>query len=156
DFNEALAAELGMLQEALRCDGAALWVGARWHTVGKVPDPREAAELIAWLQRSDPAAQVLATDAAADWHSGPMVDGSVAGVMALCLGGREDWLLLFRREQLQDVRWAGEPAKALVPTDDGVRIAPRRSFATWKERVRGRSLPWNDADRRAAERLHRL
>ena len=52
--------------------------------------------------------------------------------------------------------WAGEPAKALVPTDDGTRIAPRRSFATWREEVRGRSLPWNDADHRAGERLHRL
>lgn len=171
DFNAALAAELGTLQEALRCDGAALWAGARWHTAGSVPDPREAAGLLAWLQHADAGASVLATDAAADWHSTQafdesmrdegmrdegVVDGSVAGVLALCLGGREDWLLLFRNEQRQDVRWAGEPGKALVPTDDGVRIAPRRSFATWQELVRGRSLPWSDADRRAAERLHML
>jgi light-regulated signal transduction histidine kinase (bacteriophytochrome) len=155
DFNAALADELATLQEALRCDGAALWVGSRWHTVGRVPDPREAPALLAWLQRGDEA-QVHATDSAAEWHAGPMVDGSVAGVLALCLGGREDWLLLFRDEQLQDVRWAGEPEKALLPTDDGLRIAPRRSFATWKQLVRGRSLPWSDADRRAAERLHRL
>lgn len=166
DFNAALAAELGTLQEALRCDGAALWAGARWCTAGAVPDPRQAAGLLAWLQRTDAGASVLATDAAADWDSSQAfdaglfddsgVDGSVAGVLALCLGAREDWLLLFRNEQRQDVRWAGEPDKALVPTDDGVRIAPRRSFATWKQRVRGRSLPWSDADRRAAERLHML
>ena len=161
DFNAALAAELGTLQEALRCDGAALWAGARWYTAGKVPDPREAAGLLAWLHRGDAAAPVLATDAAMDWQANPAfdegaADGGVAGVLALCLGGREDWLLLFRNEQRQDVRWAGEPAKALVPTDDGVRIAPRRSFATWQELVRGRSLPWSDADRRAAERLHML
>ena len=154
DFNEALGGELEMLKEALRCDGAALWVGSRWRTAGRVPDPREAPELLAWLQRTGH--DVVATDAAAEWHSGPMVDGSVAGVLGLRLGGDEDWLLLFRDEQLQDVRWAGEPAKALVPTDDGTRIAPRRSFATWREQVRGRSLPWSDADRRAAERLHRL
>ncbi len=154
DFNAALAGELDMLKEALRCDGAALWVGSRWHTAGRVPDPREAPELLAWLHRAE--ADVVATDAAADWHAGPMVDGSVAGVLGLCLGGREDWLLLFRVEQLQDVRWAGEPEKALVATDDGERIAPRRSFATWRQLVHGRSLPWSDADRRAAERLHRL
>jgi light-regulated signal transduction histidine kinase (bacteriophytochrome) len=156
DFNAALAGELAMLQDALHCDGAALWAGSRWHTVGRVPDPREAPELLAWLHRMDGQAEVVTTDAAADWHSGPMVDGSVAGVMGLCMGGGEDWLLLFRDEQLQDVRWAGEPAKALVPTDDGERIAPRRSFATWRQLVRGRSLPWSAADHRAAERLHRL
>ncbi len=156
DFNAALAGELAMLQEALRCDGAALWVGSRWHTAGRVPDPREAPELLAWLRREGAEAALIASDTAADWHAGPMVDGSVAGVMALCLGGGEDWLLLFRDEQLQDVRWAGEPGKAPVPSDDGIRIAPRRSFATWRQRVRGRSLPWSDADRRAGERLHRL
>ncbi|MGN6112569.1 MAG: GAF domain-containing protein, partial [Luteimonas sp.] len=153
DFNAALAAELATLQEALRCDGAALWIGSRWHTVGRVPDPREAPALLAWLHRGDES-HVHATDSAAEWHAGPMIDGSVAGVLGLCLGGREDWLLLFRDEQTQDVRWAGEPEKALVATDDGVRIAPRRSFATWKQLVRGRSMPWSDADRRAAERLH--
>ena len=67
-------------------------------------DPREAPELLAWLQRTGH--DVDATDVAADWHSGPMVDGSVAGVLGLRLGGDEDWLLLFRVEQLQDVRWA--------------------------------------------------
>ena len=55
--------KLEMLKEALRCDGAALWVGSRWHTVGRVPDPREAPELLAWLQRT--ANDVVATDAAA-------------------------------------------------------------------------------------------
>lgn len=158
DFNAALIRELEVLMDALRCDGAALWAGSRWHTAGHVPDPREAPSLLAWLGRAEPVLPgVVATDAAADWHSGPMVDGSVAGVMGLALDGTgEDWLLMFRVEQQQDVRWAGEPAKALVPTDDGVRIAPRRSFATWRELVRGRSLPWAGEDRRAAERLHRL
>src|SRR5690606_11477192 len=156
DFNAALAGELDMLKGALRCDGAALWVDSRWHEAGRVPDPREAPALLAWLERVEPVFPgVVATDAAADWHAGPMVDGSVAGVMGLHLGG-DDWLLLFRVEQQQDVRWAGEPAKALVPTDDGVRIAPRRSFATWRELVRGRSLPWTAEDRRAGGHLHQL
>ena len=68
--------------------------------------------------------------------------------------GADDWLLLFRNEQVETVRWAGEPKKALVPTDDGLRIAPRRSFSVWRESVRGRSAPWSEADRRGARRLH--
>ena len=156
DFDSALGAELEMLREALRCDGAALWLGSRWQTVGAAPDPRLAAELLEWLAHGTGSAEVVASDRAGEWRSPLLRDDEIAGVMGLCLGGREDWLLFFRKEQLQDVTWAGEPSKAMVPTDDGIRIAPRRSFATWREQVRGRSLPWNDADHRAGERLHRL
>lgn len=157
DFHAALAGQLEMLRGALRCDGAALWAGASWRTHGRVPDPREAPALLVWLERARPVMPgVWATDDAADWHEGPLVDGSVAGVIGIDLGGGDDWLLLFRLEQQQDVCWAGEPAKALVATDDGIRIAPRRSFATWRELVRGRSLPWSEDDRRAAEQLHQL
>jgi light-regulated signal transduction histidine kinase (bacteriophytochrome) len=156
DFDAALGAELDTLRAALRCDGAALWLGSRWRTVGSTPDPRLAAELLEWLAHKTGSDEVVSSDRAREWRSPLIRDDEIAGVMALCLGGREDWLLLFRKEQLQDVQWAGEPAKALVSTDDGIRIAPRRSFASWREQVRGRSLPWNDADHRAGERLHRL
>lgn len=156
DFDAALGAELDMLREALSCDGAALWLGSRWQTVGATPDPRLAPELLEWLSHGTGSEEVVSSDRAAEWRSPLLRDDEIAGVMGLCLGGREDWLLLFRKEQLQDVTWAGEPSKAMVPTDDGIRIAPRRSFATWREQVKGRSLPWNDADHRAGERLHRL
>jgi light-regulated signal transduction histidine kinase (bacteriophytochrome) len=156
DFDAALGAELDMLREALRCDGAALWLGSRWLTVGATPDPRLAPELLEWLSHGSGSAEVVSSDRAAEWRSPLVRNDEIAGVMGLCLGGREDWLLLFRKEQVHDVTWAGEPAKAMVPTDDGIRIAPRRSFASWREQVRGRSLPWNDADHRAGERLHRL
>ena len=156
DFDTALGEQLQLLREALGCDGAALWLGSRWQTVGSTPDPRLAAELLEWLGHRAPAMDVVATDRAGDWRSPVGRADEIAGVMALCLGGREDWVLLFRKEQVRDVRWAGEPEKALVATDDGIRIAPRRSFATWREQVRGRSRPWDDADLRAGERLHRL
>ena len=69
--------------------------------------------------------------------------------------GRDgDGLYCFRKEQVEEVNWAGTPHKATVPTDDGTRIAPRRSFAAWREIVRGQSVQWGDSDRRIAERLY--
>jgi two-component sensor histidine kinase/CheY-like chemotaxis protein len=58
--------------------------------------------------------------------------------------------MLFRSEVAQNVVWAGDPAK--VTADHG-RIHPRKSFAAWREIVRGRSQPWSPAERRAAEVL---
>lgn len=153
DFDAALAAELPMLCEGLRCEGAALWTGARWQAAGRVPDPRRVAALLETLQAQG-SATLAAFDRAGDWAA-PVDGDAVAGVLALRLGA-DDWLLLFRTEEVEDVRWAGEPGKALLPSDDGLRIAPRRSFAVWREQVRGRSRPWSDADRRGALRLHGL
>lgn len=153
DFIAGLVGELPLLRDALDADGAAVWAGARWQASCASPDPRRVPALLAWLQAQGPVALAWA-DCMADWA--PPVEGdAIAGVLALRLGA-DDWLLLFRREQVEEVRWAGEPAKALVPTDDGLRIAPRRSFAVWRESVRGCSRPWTEADRRGAEGLHAL
>lgn len=153
DFDAALGDELTLLRTSLGADGAALWTHSRWQASGHTPDPRRVAALVDWLQ-SQGASSIVATERADDWS--PSVDGDpVAGVLALRLAA-DDWLLLFRDEQVETVRWAGEPDKALMPAGDGLRIAPRRSFAVWRESVRGRSAPWTDADRRGAGRLHQL
>jgi light-regulated signal transduction histidine kinase (bacteriophytochrome) len=148
-----LVGELPLLRTSLGADGVALWSQSRWQADGAVPDPRRVPALIEWLQ-SHGADVGVASDTMAEWA--PPIDGDpVAGVLGLRLGA-EDWLLLFRNEQVETVRWAGEPDKALVPTDDGLRIAPRRSFSVWRQSVRGRSVPWSDADRRGGSRLHQL
>jgi light-regulated signal transduction histidine kinase (bacteriophytochrome) len=153
DFDSALIGELPLLRDSLGADGVALWSQSRWCADGVVPDPRRVPALVEWLQ-SHGAASIVDSDAMDDWA--PPIEGDgVAGVLGLRLGA-DDWLLLFRKEQVETVRWAGDPAKALVPTDDGLRIAPRRSFSVWRQSVRGRSVPWSDADRRGAGRLHQL
>src|SRR5690606_16319575 len=141
DFDLALAGELEQARSVLECDGALLRLEDQWHGDGPVP-VGELAPLLAWAAGAD-SAPVPHTDAAADW-AGPGLDArGLAGVLAIPLGTPGEWLFLFRREQAAQVSWAGEPNKALVPTDDGVRLAPRRSFALWREVVRGRSRPWS-------------
>ena len=49
-------------------------------------------------------------------------------------------ILWFRPEIEQTIRWAGEPTK---PSAVDGRLHPRRSFASWQEFVRGRSLRWS-------------
>ena len=82
---------------------------------------------------------VIATDTGSDWRD---PTGTYAGVLVLRLPAGHA-IALLRREQVHDVDWAGEPVKHLVQTDDGVRLAPRRSFNTWRETVRGHSRPWD-------------
>lgn len=154
DFADALTAELPLLSPAIDSCGAMLLIDGECRSSGRVPDPGQLPALRRWLATAGASPLLMSADAV-DWREAGAADG-LAGIMAVHLGSGDDWLLLFRGEQVEDVRWAGEPRKALVTSDDGLRIAPRKSFATWRETVRGRSEPWSEGDRRGAERLHRV
>ncbi len=56
-----------------------------------------------------------------------------------------DYVVLFRRELIETVKWAGDPNKT-VRVDDQDRLRPRTSFAAWQETVRGRSRPWSELE----------
>ncbi len=84
------------------------------------------------------------------------VAATASGVLAVPLtsGSHSDFLMWFRPEVLREVTWAGNPhTKTLEPTEDGLRLSPRASFAAWVEQVRGRSEPWTPTEVAAAQRL---
>ena len=85
----------------------------------------------------------------------PDAADTTSGVLAI-RGADDLVVVLLRDEWLEQVHWAGEPVKHLVSTDDGVRMAPRRSFALWKETMRGRSQPWETQALADAEALQLL
>lgn len=151
DHEAALADHIGLLRDTVPSEGLALRLRGRWHADGRVPE-RAYASLVDWLRSAD-GTRLAMSHRADDWRGGQDTAG-LAGALGIPLGGG-DAIFFFRAEQLEDVHWAGDPAKAQI-SDDGTRIAPRKSFATWSETVRGSSLPWSDADRRAAERLRLL
>lgn len=155
NFDAALADELELLRRALDSDGALLVLAGRWHSNGRVPTSADRRPLLRWLEQSE-GPLISMTENADDWNASAMQAEGLAGVLAINLGASDDWLFLFRVEEVEQVRWAGEPHKALVITDDGQRIAPRKSFAVWRETVRGRSTRWSESDRRGAERLHHV
>ena len=114
---------------------------------GDAISPRTLSAARRWLDAQAPS--VVATHVAADWLGDAEPEGH-AGILGMRLeNGRA--LLLLRREQVGEVRWAGEPVKHLVATDDGMRLAPRRSFNVWRETVRGQALPWTQEDLDDAE-----
>ena len=62
------------------------------------------------------------------------------------------WL---RHEAVHNVDWGGDPHNKAIATREGddVRLSPRKSFAPWRETVRGRSEPWTEREVRSAEEL---
>ena len=80
-----------------------------------------------------------------------------AGLLAIPISrAPRDFLVFFRREIARTVTWAGNPEKLVAVGPLGDRLTPRKSFEAWREVVRGRSLPWSDAETRTADSVRRM
>lgn len=152
----ALQGELDLLCRAVACDGVGLVQAGHWYGAGRTPDESCVPGLLDWLRRNNTGAGPVTTQRAADWCGG--IDGAgLASVLALPLDlSKDEWLFFFRREQIEEVRWAGRPDEPFVIDGDGGKIGPRASFSAWNETVRGHGLPWSDGDRRVVSRLHQM
>lgn len=152
----ALRGELALLARCVPCDGVATWVDGQWHAHGHTPDASVMQRLQGWLAQAPAVNGIAATNAADHWAGGAGTNGT-AGVLAIELfPGSGEWVMFFRREQVEQVRWAGRPDRPFEVGPDGRHIGPRSSFDAWAETVRGSSTPWTDGDMRLAERLHRV
>jgi diguanylate cyclase (GGDEF)-like protein len=59
-----------------------------------------------------------------------------------------------RPEVVQQVRWGGRPHKHVARVPEGrVRLEPRRSFAEWKQALRGHAEGWTEAEAEALTTL---
>ena len=87
-------------------------------------------------------------------HAGDL-SNVASGVLAVRIPkGPANYVMWFKPEVVQTVRWAGDPHKAVASATTSTKLHPRHSFEEWQQAVRQRSLPWNDADLTAALELN--
>jgi light-regulated signal transduction histidine kinase (bacteriophytochrome)/CheY-like chemotaxis protein len=73
-------------------------------------------------------------------------DNNVSGVLAIQVSSHPvDYILLFRKAVVQEVRWAGNPDKSVVSNGD-VKLTPRSSFEQWIVSHDDQSLAWSVLD----------
>lgn len=65
-------------------------------------------------------------------------------------------LLWTRREQVQQVKWAGNPQLAKLQDIPNSRLSPRKSFDLWQQTVRGRARRWSPLHLESARSLRVL
>lgn len=126
--------------------------------LGCVPPDEPLRELMQWLSGQ--------VSGAAPWSTQSLSDAGYPGAGELrcgCCGllampvmydvHAPGWLLLFRREKLQVVDWAGRPDKSPERSDGRLRLSPRESFSIWRERVAGKCRAWLASEEVAARDL---
>ena len=144
------------MADAVSASGAALVLGDDVTTMGEAPAHQEIAGLVDWLRRT-PTDVVVTSALPRDYPPAAAFASVASGLLALPLTQhRRDYLLWFRGEQRQTVRWAGDPRKPVsIAADGSERLHPRGSFELWEEESRGTSVPWEPEAREAAHDLRR-
>ncbi|MBY5890652.1 HWE histidine kinase domain-containing protein [Rhizobium ruizarguesonis] len=141
------------LADAIPADGIGVWINGRLALAGNGPNERGFAALVRHLNRNA-AGRIYAVDRLAETYPDLEVDDAVAGMLAIPISrSPRDYVVLFRQELVRTVRWGGDPHKPVEYGPNGPRLTPRKSFEAWSELVRGRSLPFTEAERRVAETI---
>jgi len=146
-LSEAVATAEDDLLGLVKAAGAVARLSGKVLRVGRTPPLSEAERALAVLQ-SEAGGEVLAVDDLGLRY--PELAGCVkqgCGALLVPLAqDTDDAILWFRPELSRTVTWGGNPAEHVTVDPVTAHIAPRASFAAWKEIVRGHSAPWVEAD----------
>jgi len=136
--------------------GAAVCLNGKWTTIGRTPSEEELNYLLQWLAKTVKD-EVFYTDSLPLIYSDAQRYTEVAsGLLAIPISKRS-YVLWFRPEVIQTVNWGGDPNHAyeLKKSDNQARLCPRKSFSSWKETVRLKSLPWKPVEVQASLELRK-
>nr|WP_086491861.1 HWE histidine kinase domain-containing protein [Novosphingobium panipatense] len=143
-----------ILTSAIPADGVGVWVNGSYAFSGVTPPTDDFRRIIRALNGTA-AGKVFTTD-----HIGSLVEKAApfareaSGLLAIPISrSPRDYVVLFRSEMRESVRWAGDPHKPVTYGPNGPRLTPRESFAEWRENVEGRSRPFTASELRVAETL---
>ena len=143
-----------ILTHAIPADGVGVWLGGNHAFSGTVPPVEDFRRIVRALNGTA-AGKVYATE-----HIGAIVPGADAfaseasGMLAIPISrSPRDYVVLFRKELIHSVRWAGDPHKPVELGPNGPRLTPRESFEEWKQLVEGHSQPFTPSEIRVAETL---
>ncbi len=146
--------------ELMQASGLALLYPDEVILTGIVPERDDLLNLRAWLSEKCPSLEPWCTDSLQEAGFGFSVPEAVSSAycgllaMPLMLGmASRGWLLFFRAEQMQTIKWAGQPEKGLSSVTGQVRLSPRKSFAAWQQTVRGKSAGWKPGELAAVRDL---
>ncbi|MFI7858809.1 HWE histidine kinase domain-containing protein [Pseudomonas promysalinigenes] len=147
---------LGEFQSLIPCDGIGMSIQGRWVSNGLTPPHAAIADLLA-LAQSIAAGKTWASNRLSMTHPAAQQYATQAsGVLIIPMSQTpRDYLMLFRKEVVETLDWAGDPNKTYETGALGDRLTPRKSFAIWKETVHQQSVPWSEQDRQFGEAIRK-
>ncbi|KAF2624531.1 hypothetical protein BU25DRAFT_155023 [Macroventuria anomochaeta] len=117
--------------------------------LGRMENSQEALAMLEYLRMRKIQSVVTSTDITQDFPDLRYQPGfhAVAGmlIVPLTVGGN-DFIVFFRRGQLREVKWAGNPYEKFIKEGTEGYLEPRKSFKTWSETVVGKCREWTEEE----------
>jgi light-regulated signal transduction histidine kinase (bacteriophytochrome) len=141
-----IAASSADLLRAFGADFGLLSIQDEARAIGKLEPYREALAILAYVQMRKFTTVHACRNINAEFpdvHYPPGLH-AISGLLVVPLSETgNDFLVFFRRGELKEVRWAGNPYEKInKPGSDY--LEPRMSFKRWTETVRGTSKEWTE------------
>jgi chemotaxis family two-component system sensor kinase Cph1 len=157
NYIDGLANHPDELLAVTGASGAAIVVGERCILLGETPAKEDVLELAQWLFKEVREEVYETHQLELDYSLSEEMRAKASGLLAISLSQVHRMKILwFRPEVVRTVHWAGEPAKGEVVVDGIRQIHPRNSFATWKQIVRGKSVPWSSVEVESAREFRSI
>ena len=119
-----------------------------------VPESDAIDNLILWIE-SKSFVNVYATNNLSDVYEDANHYSDIAsGLLVIPINPSQgDFIVCFRPEVVQSIKWGGDPNQAINFEKDGKSYHPRNSFKLWLETVHGQSEEWLEQEMETAESL---
>ncbi|KAK0382822.1 hypothetical protein NLU13_9917 [Sarocladium strictum] len=115
--------------------------------LGIIEHSQEALAMLEYLRMRKFTAVVASQDVREDFPDLRYPPGFLvlAGLLYVPLSvGGSDFIVFFRKGQVKEVRWAGNPYEKIIRDGTAGYLEPRTSFKTWHETVLGKCREWNE------------
>lgn len=136
------------LLKICHASGVAIIIDNTIYRAGDTPGDEDLTKLVRWLTNNTPVPTFITDKLSEVYPEGEGLSDCAAGVIYHSLGTDHNAVLWFRHETRKEVHWGGDPKKAILKDEKG--LHPRKSFALWKEIVKGKSNPWLKPETNAA------
>ncbi|KAI0449108.1 hsp90-like protein [Xylaria acuta] len=135
------------LLQLLEADFGMLSIGDETKVLGKVAQSQEALALLEYLRQRNFTAVLTTQDVGQDFPDLRYTPGFtvIAGLLYVPLSvGGHDFIVFFRKGQIREVRWAGNPHEKKFKEGTAGFLEPRSSFKAWRETVVGKCREWSE------------
>ena len=115
--------------------------------LGKLEQTQEALALLEYLRLRKTTSVLASTDLRFDFPDLRYPPGFavIAGLLLVPLTvNGSDFIVFFRRSQLREVKWAGNPYEKYVKEGTEGYLEPRKSFKMWSEIIHGKCKEWTE------------
>jgi light-regulated signal transduction histidine kinase (bacteriophytochrome)/CheY-like chemotaxis protein len=142
------------LASTIPYDGVSIWANGQYMLQGDGPNSEQFQGMLSFLNTTAQGSVYSTQNLSEKYPPAAEFVDVAAGILAIPISrSPRDYLVLYRREIVKSVNWAGNPEKPAKLGPNGIRLTPRKSFESWREIVKGSCANWSEEEIRIASNL---